>query len=169
MPSSDYLNAGKISGVFGIKGSVKIFSFTEPRENILRYSPWFLQKNNQIRKIKVVAGHRHGNNVIADLEGIADRDAALALIGSEILILKQLLPKPKPGEYYWTDLIGLTVETNAGVNLGKVDHLLETGANDVLVVFDGALERLIPFLQSQTVLSIDLDAGLMIVDWDPDF
>lgn len=169
MPSSDYLNAGEISGVFGVKGLVKVFSFTEPRENILRYSPWLLQKNNQTREIKVTGGQRQGNNVVAELDGVTDRDAALALIGWTILIDKQQLPKPKPGEYYWTDLMGLRVETQSGVILGVIDHMLETGANDVLVVIDGETERLIPFIQQQTVLKIDLEAGLMVVDWDPDF
>lgn len=169
MPNSDYLNAGEISGVFGVKGWVKVYSFTEPRENILRYSPWLVQKNNQTREIKVIGGQRHGNAVIAELEGVADRDAAQALMGSKILVAKSQLPKPKPGEYYWADLVGLRVETDSGVKLGAVDHLLETGANDVLVVRDGEAERLIPFLQGHTVLRIDLDAGLMIVDWDPDF
>ena len=169
MPNSDYLNAGEISGVFGVKGWVKVFSFTEPRENILRYSPWLLQKNNQTKEVKVIGGRRQGNAIVAELESISDRDEALVLIGSKILIRKELLPKPKPGEYYWADLVGLQVETESGVKLGLVDHLLETGANDVLVVRDGEQERLIPFLQQQTVLSIDLDAGLMIVDWDPDF
>lgn len=169
MPNGDYLNAGQISGVFGVKGWVKVFSFTQPRENILQYSPWLLQKNNQISEIKVIAGQRHGNAVVAELEGVSDRDSAAALMGSEILIRRQQLPKPKAGEYYWADLVGLTVLTESGVDLGKVDHLLETGANDVLVVVDGETERLIPFLQQQTVLNIDLDGGKMIVDWDPDF
>lgn len=152
-----------------MKGWVKVFSFTQPRENILRYSPWFLRKNGQTTEIKIISGQRHGSAVVAELEGVADRDAAVALMGSEILILRQQLPKPKAGEYYWADLIGLTVETESGVKLGKVDHLLETGANDVLVVVDGETERLIPFLQKQTVLKIDLDGGMMTVDWDPDF
>lgn len=169
MPNGDYLNAGEISGVFGVKGWVKVFSFTDPRENILRYSPWILQKNKQTREIKVIGGQRQGNNVVAELEGIADRDTALALMGWQILISKQQLPKTQPGEYYWADLVGLKVETQDGIKLGVVDHLLETGANDVLVVLDGETERLIPFLQQQTVLSIDLDVGLMVVDWDPDF
>jgi len=169
LQTSDYLNAGEISGVFGVKGWVKVFSFTEPRENILSYSPWILQKNNQSREINVTAGQRHGNNVVAELEGVSDRDAAVALIGWKILIKKQQLPKPNPGEYYWADLVGLKVETLNGVCLGQIDHLLETGANDVLVVVDGEVERLIPFLQKQTVLTIDLEAGLMVVDWDPDF
>ncbi|CAG1021969.1 Ribosome maturation factor RimM [Methylococcales bacterium] len=169
MSNSDYLNAGQISGIFGVKGFVKVFSFTQPRENILQYSPWILRKNNQVREIKVIGGQRQGNAVVAELEGIVDRDVALALMGSEILILKQQLPKPQPGEYYWADLVGLQVETQTGVKLGQVDHLLETGANDVLVVLDGEIERLIPFLQQQIVLKIDLEAGLMVVDWDPDF
>jgi 16S rRNA processing protein RimM len=169
LPSSDFLNAGEVSGVFGVKGLVKVFSFTEPRENILQYSPWILQKNNQTREIKVTGGQRQGNTVVAELDGITDRDAALALMGWKIFISKQQLPKPKPGEYYWADLVGLKVKTQEGILLGVVDHLLETGANDVLVVVDGDIERLIPFLQQHTVLNIDLNAGLMVVDWDPDF
>lgn len=148
---------------------MKVFSFTHPRENILQYSPWFLRKNNQITEIKVIGGQRHGNTVVAELHEIVDRDAAAALMGAEVLIRRQQLPKPRPGEYYWMDLVGLDVVTESGVKLGKVDHLLETGANDVLVVIDGETERLIPFLQEQTILKIDLDGGEMVVDWDPDF
>lgn len=169
MSNSDYLDAGEISGVFGVKGWVKVFSFTDPRENILRYSPWILQKNNQSREIKVLHGKRQGHAVVAELEGVTDRDAALTLMGAKILIRKAQLPKPQAGEYYWADLIGLSVENADGEDLGTVDHLLETGANDVLVVRDGEVERLIPFLQQHTVLLIDLDAGRMIVDWESDF
>ena len=169
MSNSDFLSAGQISGVFGVKGWVKVFSFTQPRENILRYSPWILQKNNQTKEIKVVGGQRQGSNVVAELDGVVDRDAALTLMGWEILIRKEQLPKTQADEYYWADLVGLEVETEAGVKLGKVDHLMETGANDVLVVIDDKTERLIPFLQKQTVLKIDLVAQSMLVDWDPDF
>lgn len=169
MANDDYISAGEISGVFGVKGGVKVFSFTQPRENILRYSPWLLQKNNQIKELKVVGGQRQGHLVVAELEGISDRDQAFALIGWTISIKREQLPKPKADEYYWVDLVGLEVETNLGVKLGKVDHLLETGANDVLVVVDGEVERLIPFLQPQTVLKVDLANQLLVVDWDPDF
>lgn len=171
-PTSDaneVLSAGKISGVFGIKGWVKVFSHTEPRDNILNYSPWLLQKNGSQRAFKVIKGQLHGGAVVAELEGVADRDAALALMGYEILIYKNQLPKPKPGEYYWNDLIGLSVVNLQGVSLGKVDHLLETGANDVLVVTDQDGERLIPFIQQQYVVNIDLAQGLMTVDWDAEF
>ncbi len=96
MSNSDFLNAGQISGVFGVKGWVKVFSFTQPRENILRYSPWLLQKNNQTKEIKVLGGQRQGSTVVAELEGVTDRDAALALMGWGISIRKEQLPDPAP-------------------------------------------------------------------------
>ncbi|MDT4288719.1 ribosome maturation factor RimM [Methylomonas sp. MO1] len=163
------MNVGQVSGVFGVKGWVKVYSFTDPRENILQYSPWILQKNSQIQEVKLLGGRRQGSLVVAELQGINDRDLAAELMGADILIRKQQLPKASDGEYYWADLIGLEVRNQEGCKLGKVDHLLETGANDVLVVVDGDVERLIPFLQQSTILKIDLDDGLIIVDWDPDF
>ncbi|WP_082880253.1 ribosome maturation factor RimM [Methylomonas methanica] len=163
------MNVGQVSGVFGVKGWVKIYSFTDPRENILQYSPWILQKNSQIQEVKLLGGRRQGSLVVAELQGISDRDLAAELMGADILIRKQQLPKAGDGEYYWADLIGLEVRNQEGCKLGKVDYLLETGANDVLVVVDGDVERLIPFLQQSTILKIDLDDGLIIVDWDPDF
>jgi len=169
LPTSDYLNVGQVSGVFGVKGWVKVYSFTDPRENILQYSPWILRKNNQIHEVKLLGGRRQGSLVVANLQDINDRDAAAELMGSDILILRQQLPKPDADEYYWADLIGLEVQNQEGCKLGKVDHLLETGANDVLVVVDGDIERLIPFLQQSTILKVDLDGGVIVVDWDPDF
>nr|WP_305906560.1 ribosome maturation factor RimM [Methylomarinum sp. Ch1-1]MDP4519249.1 ribosome maturation factor RimM [Methylomarinum sp. Ch1-1] len=169
MLDDDLINVGEISGVFGVKGWVKVFSYTQPRENILNYSPWYLQKGREIKEIKLVGGQRQGKLVVAALEGITDRDMAAPLSGSKILIDKKQLPAAQEGEYYWADLVGLRVETDQGVALGTVDHLLETGANDVLVVKGDGKERLIPFLQQQTVLSIDLEQGVMVVDWDPDF
>jgi 16S rRNA processing protein RimM len=163
------LIAGTISGVFGVKGWVKVFSHTQPRTNILKYSPWLLRKNGREQEVEVISGQLHGGAVVANLKGIEDRDVASALMGSEVLIQRNRLPKPKPGEYYWTDLIGLQVVNIQGTVLGVVDHLLETGANDVLVVMDAEQERLIPFVQPQFVVSIDLGQGSMIVDWDADF
>lgn len=146
-----------------------MYSFTDPRENILQYSPWILRKNNQIHEVKLLGGRRQGSLVVANLQDVSDRDAAAELMGSDILIRRQQLPKPDAGEYYWADLIGLDVLNQEGCKLGKVDHLLETGANDVLVVVDGDIERLIPFLQQSTILKVDLDGGVIVVDWDPDF
>lgn len=169
MSAQQYIVVGEISGVFGIKGWVKVYSFTEPRENILNYSPWILRKGSDLKTLEVLDGSLQGKAVVASLSGITDRDIAASLGGYEIVIDAGMLPEPEEGEYYWRDLIGLKVETEQGVTLGLVDYLLETGANDVLVVKDGEKERLIPFLQGQFVKKIDLESGLMIVDWDPEF
>ena len=159
---------GKISGLFGVKGWVKVFSYTNPRENILNYSPWQLIKGNESKEIHPVDGKRHGETVIARFDQINSREDAAGLCGWDININYSQLPETEENEFYWADLIGLRVETIDGVPLGVVDHLLETGANDVLVLA-GDRERLIPFLQGQTIMDIDLDKGIMIVDWDPEF
>jgi len=162
------INVGRISGVFGVKGWIKVFSFTDIRENILNYSPWLLKKDSETRSVDVVDGKLQGKAVVAQLDGVTDRDQAASLMGWDIFITPDQLPKAAKNEYYWSDLIGLAVETNQGVQLGIVDSLLETGANDVVIV-KGERERVIPFLQGQTIINVDLDAGKMVVDWDPDF
>jgi len=166
--SEQHVSVGKISGVFGIKGWVKVFSFTDPRENILTYSPWLLKKGDETKMVNVVDGQLQGKTIVAQLAGIDDRDQAASLMGWDIFITQDQLPRPAKGEYYWSELIGLQVETVAGVQLGVVDSLLETGANDVIIVH-GERERVIPFLQGRTIIKVDLDAGKIIVDWDPDF
>ena len=168
MSKQQQINVGKISGVFGVKGWVKVFSFTDIRENILNYSPWLLKKDSETRSVNVIDGKLQGKAVVAQLDGVNDRDQAASFMGWDIFITPDQLPKVAKDEYYWSDLIGLSVETNQGVQLGIVDSLLETGANDVVIV-KGERERVIPFLQGQTITSIDLDAGRMVVDWDPDF
>jgi 16S rRNA processing protein RimM len=162
------INVGKISGVFGIKGWLKVFSFTGERDGILDYTPWVLKKGSATSVFNVVEGSLQGKSVVVYLDGINDRDKAEAFIGCDIFISPEQLPKKTEGEYYWSDLIGLRVETNQAVQLGVVDSLLETGANDVLIV-KGDRERAVPFLQGQTVINIDLQSGIIIVDWDPDF
>ena len=113
-------------------------------------------------------GSRHGKGVVARLVGCDDRDQAQSLMGYEIGVYRDQLPETEPGEYYWNDLKGLKVVTLQGESLGIVDHLIETGANDVLVV-KGERERLIPFVQDQVVTKVDLDNGEIQVDWDKDF
>ncbi len=166
--SEQHISVGKISGVFGIKGWVKVFSFTDPRENILTYSPWLLKKGDQIKTVSVVEGQLQGKTIVAQLADIDDRNQAESLMGWDIFITQDQLPKSAKGEYYWSDLIGLQVETIDGIQLGVVNSLLETGANDVIIV-QGERERVVPFLQGQTIIKVDLDAGKIIVDWDPDF
>ena len=166
--SSEIITIGKISGVFGLQGALKIFSFTDPRENILNYSPWQLKKDNVLLDVELIRGKCQGKIITARLKGVSDRDSAAALVGYEIQIDKALLPATDNDEYYWHDLIGLNVETLEGTELGVVDSILETGANDVLIV-KGDRERLIPFLQPETVVNVDLETGLIRVDWDSDF
>lgn len=168
MSEQQIISVGKISGVFGIKGWIKVFSYTEYRENILDYSPWIVKKANETKTIKVIDGNLQGKVIVAQLEGINDRDQAAGLMGWEIFIRPEQLPKAASDEYYWSDLIGLKVENTEGVDFGVITALLETGANDV-VITQGDKERCIPFLQGQTITQIDLSAGKMIVDWDADF
>ncbi len=168
MSEQQHISVGKISGVFGIKGWVKVFSFTDPRENILTYSPWLLKKGDETKTVNVVDGQLQGKTIVAQLTGVDDRDQAASLMGWDIFITQDQLPKAAKGEYYWSDLIGLNVETIDGVQLGVVDSLLETGANDVVIV-QGERERVIPFLQGQTIINVDLNAGKIVVDWDPEF
>ncbi len=169
MSGDELINVGEIAGVFGIKGWVKVYSHTDPRENILKYSPWILKKDNALKQVKLINGKRQGKSIVACLEGFTDRNIAESYVDWGILIKKSQLPKSGNGDYYWADLVGLRVETESGISLGKVDYLIETGANDVLVVNDGDEERLIPFLHQQVIKSIDLFDKLIIVDWDPDF
>lgn len=163
------LHVGKISGVFGIKGWVKVFSFTGYREDILQYSPWILKKNATTKSVEVIAGQLQNQLVVAQLKGIDDRNAAEALMGWEIFIEKSQLPSAKENEYYWSDLVGLQVENTEGVILGVIDSLLETGSNDVIIVQGEERQHAIPFLQPQVVLDVDLVTRKMRVDWDADF
>jgi 16S rRNA processing protein RimM len=158
---------GKINGVFGIKGWVKIYSYTRPRERILEYSPWILELDGSRTELKVSDGQVHGKGLIARFEGIEDRNQAEKLVGAVINITDQDLPDTAADEYYWSQLVGLDVSTTQGIELGKVTHLFETGANDVMVV-RGERERLIPFTRD-AVIEVDLDSGKITVDWDPDF
>ena len=168
-----WVPVGKINGLFGVKGWIKVFSDTQPRENILNYSPWFLKRNGQWQEFKLLTGKSHGKGVIAQLAGCSDRDIAAELIGSQIAIKREQLPKASPGEYYWSDLKGLKVINLEGIDLGNVASMLETGANDVMVVHEfgkkGKKERLIPFVTEDTVHEVNLEQGYITVDWDADF
>ena len=160
---------GKIVGLSGVQGAVKLESYTEPRMRLFSYQPWRLRQEGQEREIAGVRGREQGKGIVATVPEILDRDAAARLIGAEIWVARSALPKPKPGEFYWADLEQLDVVTLAGVRLGQVSHLFATGANDVLVVRDGERERLIPFVSEQFVREIDFDSGRITVDWDPEF
>ena len=167
--NGEYIVVGRITGLYGVRGWLKVFSHTQPRENILTYPTWYLQNPQGWVASELETGRMQGKGVVAKLKGCDDRDTAATLMGSTIAIRREQLPQAAPGEYYWSDLVGLQVLTLDGIELGIVDHLMETGANDVLVVNQDGVERLVPFVQGQFVRSVDLDEGVITVDWDPDF
>lgn len=158
---------GRISGLFGIRGWIKVFSETSPRTNILDYQSWYLQLAGEWRECRLKQGQAHGKGVVALLEGFNDRDQAVELLGSEIAVSRAQLPDTEQGEYYWADLEGACVTTLEGIDLGRVESLFSTGSNDVMVV-KGDRERLIPFVDG-TVIKVDLDRDLITVEWDPEF
>ncbi len=160
---------GKIVGLYGVEGWVKLESYSEPRSRIFKYSPWFVGNAGDAVEYADVKGRAQGKGIVARLPGVDSRDAAAALIGAEIRILRSALPKPKRGEYYWVDLEGLDVFNLEGVAFGKVSHLFSTGANDVLVAVDDGRERLIPFVTGDFVKQVDIEGGRIVVDWDKDF
>lgn len=168
MNADRLLTVGRIVGIHGVDGWVKLESWTEPRLRIFSYRPWRLTLAGSEFEAASAQGHEQGKGMVAKLPGCDDRDAAARLIGATIQVPRSALPKPKRGEYYWTDLEGLAVVTVDGVDFGKVSHLFATGANDVLVV-QGERERLIPFVTGQFVKEVDLQAGRITVDWDPEF
>ncbi|MCK5903444.1 MAG: ribosome maturation factor RimM [Cocleimonas sp.] len=169
--SSNEVYLGEISGVFGVKGWVKVFSHTAPREKIVKYRTWLLNNGADqasLNAVKLLNGRRQGKGVVAQLQGVNDPDQAFKLIGKKIYIEKKQLPRLANGEYYWSDLEGLSVKTLNGVDLGQVSWLFETGNNHVLVV-KGDRERYIPYVWDEVVVSVDLLASQMVVDWDAEF
>jgi 16S rRNA processing protein RimM len=177
--ANEKLIVGKISGVYGVKGWVKVHSDTDPREGIADYNPWFIQQGGHAkgewREIRLENGRRQAKTVIAKLEGVDDRDAAMQLTGALIAITPEQLQALNEDEFYWRDLIGLRVINREGIELGTVQRLMETGANDVLVVSteksveQGGRERLVPWTPGQAILEVDLELGQIQVDWDEDF
>lgn len=159
---------GRIVGVHGVRGMVKLESFTEPRMAIFDYKPWLLERDaGGFETIAEVHGHAQGKGIVAALAGVGDRDGAATRIGARIWVPRNALPKPEAGEYYQTDLEGLQVVNEVGEDLGRVSHLFDNGAHDVLVTRDEAgRERLIPYVVDVYVKSVDLDAGRITVDWD---
>jgi len=157
---------GTVAGVFGIKGWIKVRSETEPLTNILQYSPWYLHKNGKWLRYELDQGQRHNKGLIAHLEGCDDRDHAASLVGYEIAIDRSQLPETREGEYYWSDLIGLRVENRQGHQVGVIKDLMQTGANDVLVIKNGENEILIPYVVGHYIDKVDLENGKVFVDWE---
>ena len=165
---------GKLTSPHGIKGWLKVYSYTSPMDSILQYPEWWVRQGETLTKMAIVQGRRQGKGLVVQLKGIDDRTAAEALAQTDILMPKEALPTLASDEYYWHELEGLTVFTLSGERLGQVSYLFETGANDVMVVRgdNDAIdkrERLLPFLPDDVIVEISPENGRMVVNWDPEF
>jgi 16S rRNA processing protein RimM len=154
---------GRIGAAYGVAGALHVTSFTEPPDNIQRYRPWLLGRNDQFREAKVAGVRAHGQGYVVRLAGIDDRDQAQALAGTLIAVPRASLPALSEDEYYWRDLIGLRVVDGSGRDYGRVVRLIDTGAHDVLAI-QGERETLIPFT-AEFVLDVDLEGGSILVEW----
>ena len=169
MSADEKVALGYISAVHGIKGWVKVTSWTRPMEAILDYQPWLLGDEKTANKsVKILAGRKQGKGLVASLPGITDREQAKTMVGQQIFARRENMPATEADEYYWSDLEGLEVHTINGELLGTVEKMMETGANDVLVI-RGQRQHLVPFVQGQYVTRVSLEDGLIEVDWDPEF
>lgn len=158
---------GCVGAPYGVRGWVKINSYTDPLTNILNYSEWFLKHQNKWIPLTVESAKPHGHGIIAKLAGIEDPETAKQYTNELIAINRELLPQPLPNEYYWEDLIDLTVTTLSGITLGQVIEVRNTGANDILII-QGDKRHLVPFID-HVIQTVDLVNRSIIVDWDHDF
>lgn len=178
--SAQWVLLGRVIGVHGVRGWIKVHSDTQPRENILNYRTWWFKDKDDWREVKVVDVQHTPKNVLALIEGVQDRDVAEKLRGTEIAIPRSQLPATEADEFYWMDLVGCDVFGADGTRFGVVVRLFETGANDVLVVRDerpvsdgetrpNGPEILVPWVRPDYIKEIDTEARKIVVDWDPDF
>jgi 16S rRNA processing protein RimM len=175
MLGKKWVLVGSVGKPYGLKGGLKVNSYTEPFSNILAYQPWYLGNVSEVAETlsPVVLVHHqiHDQRVIVQFEGYNSPESAQALTNQCIYVSREQLPSLDNQTYYWTDLIGLSVYDLAGEYLGTIKTLLETGANDVLVVENeqDKKRRLIPFLLEKTIKQVDTVHAKLIVDWDPHF
>jgi len=163
------VTVGRVSGVFGTRGWLRIESYTRPLDQLARYRPWLLRCDTGWTAYQVLEARQHHGGLIASLDGITTRDDAVQLVRRDIAVERALFAEPAPGEFYWVDLIGIEVRNLDGIVLGRVRNMIETAAHDVVRVAgaDGR-ERLIPFVRGIFIVDIDLAAGVLVVDWHPD-
>lgn len=174
MTDAERITLGRVGGPYGIKGWVKLISYTDPLENILEFNHWQVKTAQGWIELEMDQGKKHGKGLIAHFVGHDDPEAARLLNEMELTVPADVLPELAVGDYYWHQLIGLQVLTLSGQVLGRVSKMLETGANDVLVVEATPTsvdqrERLLPWLPDQVVKEVDLQAQRLIVDWEADY
>jgi len=170
--ASDKVIVGKIGAPYGVKGWVKINSFTDVPEGIFDYSPWQLSDSNEYQ---IDQWRPHGKSLVAKIVGVESRDDAERIKNLDIAINENQLPELDEGEFYWRELTGMQVVTTQGYELGVVKDVFNTGANDVLQVRAkvndafGQKERLLPFVMDTVIKSVNKAESVITVDWDPGF
>ncbi len=166
--ADDLLVMGHLAGPYGVKGWLRVAPCTRELTALLEYSPWYLYRKGEWQPVELLQGKPHGKGLVVQLAECNNREQAAALSGTKIGVYRSELPDTAADEYYWSDLVGLRVINSDGSLLGTVDHLIETGANDVLVV-RGEQEYLVPFITGQVIKSVDIGQQLIRVDWDTDY
>ena len=174
LDADDYVVLGRFNSPFGVQGWIKVYSYTDPMENILSYRPWLVKRQGAWEPVKVKSAKKQGKGLVAKLDSVDSPEAARLFCEVEIAVPRSALPELEEGDYYWSQLQNLKVITESGELLGRVDHLLETGANDVLVVKGDAESvdretRLIPYVPEQVVKKVDLESETIRVDWGSDY
>lgn len=173
--ASDTVVLGKVGAPYGVKGWFKVTTYTEELQGIFDYSPWLLLQGGELKEYEVEQWKPHNTSVVAKLVGVDDRDAAEAVKNLEICVYQDVLPELESDDFYWRELVGMTVVNTKGYDFGKVEQMFETGANDVMIVKAnikdafGQKQRMIPYLYEQTVLSVDREKSIITVEWDPAF
>lgn len=173
--TADKVVLGRLGAVYGIKGWLKVQSFTQFAEDIFSYDAWQIGRDDSWQETKVVEWRRHNKGLVVKLEDVDVREKAQLLTGMEIIVTEQALPELAEDEYYWRDLVGMKVVNNAGYDMGSVKSMMETGSNDVLVVKAnkndafGMTERLIPFVETEVIQQVDKAQRVITVEWDADF
>lgn len=163
-----YVVVGQLGKTHGVHGWLKVYSFTDPVDNLLNYSPWCIKQGAEWQELPITDVRINGDSILTHIEGYDAPETARIFTGTEIGVLRSQLPTLPAGEFFWCDLVGMHVITTTGITLGTVERLFQTGANDVLVV-QGSREYLIPFIKGHFVTDIQANSRQIIVDWDPEF
>ncbi len=165
--SDELVIMGRIVAPYGVQGWLKVVPDTENLDGLLNFKTWRIGNELAWQAMKLKSGKVHNDVLLVKLEGVDDRDAAFACKGRLVAVQRNELPALDNDEFYWSDLIGLAVKNQQGVDFGRVVDVFETGANDVIVV-KGEVDRLIPFTE-QTVVEVNMEEKTMLVDWGADF
>lgn len=159
---------GRLARPYGIRGWIKVLSFTDPIQNLLTYKNWYIQHQHTWQNFSLSTGRIQGSFLVVKLEGLNNPEAVKQYTNDLIAVERSTFPPLKENEYYWADLIGMQIVTIDGVPLGRVKSLLETGSNDVLIISNQGHEHLIPYL-SHVVKSVDIKNKIITVEWDANF